>query len=54
MTEDHIPKIARDARLGHQTPGMEGTYNHTTPAMRAEILMVLERRWAREKSRARN
>jgi integrase len=51
LTEDHIPKIARDARLGHVTPGMEGTYNHVTPKMRAEILAVLTRRWECEKSR---
>lgn len=50
MTEDHIPKIARDERLGHVTPGMEGTYNHTTPAMRKEILEVLSARWERCKT----
>jgi integrase len=48
LSEDHIEKIARDERLGHATPGMEGTYNHATPTMRAEILTVLESRWARQ------
>jgi len=42
-----VPKVARDERLGHVTPGMEGTYNHTTPAMRAQVLAVLRSRWER-------
>jgi integrase len=46
MSEDHIPKIARDARLGHVTPGMEGTYNHVTPEMRVQVLEAMEKRWA--------
>jgi integrase len=45
LSEDGIGKVARDERLGHTTPGMEGTYGHATPAMRAEILKVLQRRW---------
>ncbi len=47
LSEDKIEKIARDERLGHATSGMEGTYNHATPAMRAEILRVLQARWER-------
>jgi integrase len=47
LSEDKIEKIARDERLGHVTPGMEGTYNHPTPVMRAEILKVLQARWDR-------
>jgi integrase len=47
LSEDHVAKVARDERLGHRTPGMEGTYNHATAAMRAEILDVLQRRWER-------
>lgn len=51
MTEDHIEKIARDGRLGHDTPGMEGTYNHVTDKMRRQVLDVLEARWATAKGR---
>lgn len=47
MTEDGIPKIARDARLGHETAGMEGTYNHVTPTMKAMVLDSFTRRWER-------
>jgi integrase len=47
LTEDGIPRIARDERLGHATPGMEGVYGHVTPAMRAEVLACLARRWER-------
>jgi integrase len=46
LSEDHMEKVARDARLGHVTPGMEGIYNHVTPTMERQILDVLERRWA--------
>lgn len=46
-SEDKIEKIARDERLGRTTPGMEGTYNHVTPKMRADILAVLQSRWER-------
>jgi hypothetical protein len=41
-----MEKKARDERLGHVTPGMEGTYNHVTPTMERQILDVLEARWA--------
>lgn len=46
LSEDHIEKIARDKRLGHETPGMEGVYNHVTDKMKSQILDVLEARWA--------
>lgn len=45
LSEDKVEKIARDERLGHVTPGMEGTYNHATPKMRADIINVLQSRW---------
>jgi integrase len=51
LNEDGVGKVARDERLGHVTPGMEGIYGHATPVMRAEILACLQRRW--EKQRAR-
>ena len=45
LMEDRIPAVAIDERLGHATPGMDGIYGHATPAMRAEILVALQRRW---------
>lgn len=54
LAEDGIEKVARDERLGHVTPGMEGTYTHVTPAMRAQILKVLEARWDRYWSAVRS
>lgn len=51
LSEDKIEKVARDERLGHVTPGMEGTYSHVTPVMRAEVLAVLQARWDRYWSR---
>ena len=45
LAEDGIEPVARDERLGHETPGMDGIYIHTTPAMRAKILVALQRRW---------
>lgn len=51
LSEDGVERVARDERLGHITPGMEGTYGHATPKMRANILMVLELRWETRKAR---
>lgn len=45
LQEDGVERVARDERLGHVTPGMEGTYGHVTPKMKANILMVLALRW---------
>lgn len=45
LMEDRIPAVAIDERLGHATPGMDGVYGHATPAMKAEILLALQRRW---------
>lgn len=47
LMEDGVEKVARDERLGHVTAGMEGTYGHATPKMRAKVLAVLEARWER-------
>lgn len=45
LAEDGIPRVARDERAGHSTPGMEGVYERATPAMRKAILDSLEIRW---------
>lgn len=45
LADDGVDPIARDERLGHATPGMDGVYIHATPAMRKRILTALESRW---------
>jgi integrase len=45
LAEDGIEPVARDERLGHATPGIDGVYIHATPAMRKRILAALQRRW---------
>lgn len=45
LAEDGIEPVARDERLGHVTPGMDGVYIHVTPRMRAKVLDVLQARW---------
>lgn len=45
LAEDGVEPVARDERLGHATPGMDGVYIHATPAMRKRVLAVLQRRW---------
>lgn len=45
LADDGIPPVARDERLGHVTPGMDGVYIHATPAMRRRVLAALQRRW---------
>jgi integrase len=32
-------------RMGHEIPGMRGTYGHVTPAMREEAMAVLQELW---------
>lgn len=45
LADDGIAPVARDERLGHATPGMDGVYIHATPAMRKRVLASLQRRW---------
>jgi integrase len=45
LAEDGVEPVARDERLGHATPGMDGVYIHVTPAMRRKVLDVLQARW---------
>lgn len=45
LAEDGIEAVARDERLGHVTPGMDGVYIHPTAAMRARVLASLQARW---------
>jgi integrase len=45
MTEDGIPEILAEQRLGHQVPGMRGLYAHTSQPMRDELTAALQARW---------
>lgn len=45
LAEDGVEPVARDHRLGHATPGMDGIYLHVTDKMRDRILDGLTRRW---------
>ncbi len=45
MTEDGIPEILAEQRLGHQVPGMRGLYAHTSQQMRDELTAALQARW---------
>lgn len=45
LADDGADPVARDERLGHLTPGMDGIYIHPTAAMRATLLAGLQRRW---------
>jgi integrase len=52
LAEDGIEPVARDERLGHATPGIDGVYIHATSAMRKRILGALERRWSQFQKQA--
>lgn len=52
LAEDGIEPVARDERLGHVTPGMDGIYIHATAAMRERILAALQQRWEDHISRS--
>jgi hypothetical protein len=45
MTEDHIPEILAEQRLGHEVPGMRGLYAHVTDPMREQLKAALHARW---------
>ena len=45
MTEDGIPEILAEQRLGHQIPGMRGLYAHASPSMRGKLTAALQARW---------
>lgn len=45
MTEDGIPEILAEQRLGHDVPGMRGLYAHVSDAMRGNLKTALQARW---------
>lgn len=47
LDEDDIPTVASEERLGHELPGIAGTYSHTSPEMTKRIAEALQKRWER-------
>lgn len=45
LAEGGVEPRARDEHLGHATPGMDGVYVHTTPAMWAKLIDLLQSLW---------
>ncbi|MEU5878650.1 hypothetical protein [Spirillospora sp. NPDC047279] len=45
LADDHIPEVARAARLGHKLTGVADVYEHVTPEMRRALLTALQARW---------
>ena len=45
LDEQNVPRVAVEERLGHELPGVEGTYSHTTLAMELKIASVLQELW---------
>ena len=44
-SEDGIPEILAEQRLGHQVPGMRGLYAHASQQMRERLTATLQARW---------
>lgn len=45
LDEGNHPKVAVEARMGHELPGVEGTYSHVTLSMELAIAAHLQRLW---------
>ena len=43
-SEDGIPEILAEQRLGHQVPGMRGLYAHASQQMREKLTVTLQAR----------
>lgn len=43
-----IPRVAVEARMGHEMPGVEGVYSEVTVAMEERIVAYLQRVWEKE------
>jgi hypothetical protein len=44
-SEDGIPEILAEQRLGHEVPGMRGLYAHASERMRDDLKHALQARW---------
>lgn len=45
LDEGGHPRVAAEARMGHELPGVEGVYSHVTLPMEVAIAEGLQRRW---------
>lgn len=45
LDEDGHSRVAVETRMGHELPGVEGTYSNVTPAMERAIMDSLQVRW---------
>ncbi|MER7361823.1 site-specific integrase [Nonomuraea wenchangensis] len=45
LDELSVPAVASEERLGHELPGIVGTYSHTSPEMVRRITEGLQERW---------
>lgn len=45
LDEGGHPRVAIEERMGHELPGVEGTYSHTTLAMERKIAEYLQTLW---------
>ncbi|WP_318201115.1 integrase [Streptomyces sp. SCL15-4] len=45
LDEDGHSRFAVESRMGHQVPGVEGTYSSVTAAMERAIMKSLQKRW---------
>jgi hypothetical protein len=45
MDNAGIPYVLQSERMGHEVPGMRGTYAHPTPEMRAALVQALQEQW---------
>ncbi|WP_328665167.1 hypothetical protein [Streptomyces sp. NBC_00328] len=43
-----IPRVAVEGRMGHELPGVEGTYSEVTVAIEERIVVYLQRVWEKE------
>jgi hypothetical protein len=44
-TEDGVPEILAEQRLGHDVPGMRSLYTHVSDNMRQDLTAKLQARW---------
>lgn len=45
LDEDGHPRFAVESRMGHEVPGVEGTYSSVTVPMERAIMKSLQKRW---------
>jgi integrase len=45
LDEAGHPRVAIEERMGHEVPGVEGTYSHTTITMERKIAETLQSDW---------